>query len=271
MSASLGQPIVVENVTGATGNIGVARLVHSTPDGYTIVIGNMATHVANGVLFSLRYDVRDMEPIALLPSNPFIVLSHASVPAKSLTELVAWIKANPNEATLGYAGPGSGHHLAGLLFEKLTGATLRYVPYRGAAPALVDLMAGHVKLMIEQSPGAIPQLRNENIRIYAVTAATRLASAPAVPTAEEANLPGFHISIWNGLWAPKNTPQPVIARLNAAAMEAMADPTVIKRLTDLGQELPPSGLQSPAALAAFQKAEIDKWWPVLKAANVNAD
>jgi tripartite-type tricarboxylate transporter receptor subunit TctC len=272
MSSSLGQPVVVENIPGATGSISTGRLVRSAPDGYTIIIGNPATHVTNVVIYSLQYDVlRDMEPIALLPSNPFILISNASVPATNLVELIAWLKANPTKATLGTAGVGSGPQLAGLLFEKLSGAHVQYVPYRGTAPALTAVIAGQINLIIDQSSEAVPHLRDDHIRAYAVTAKTRLASAPAVPTADEANLPGFCFTYWNGLWAPKGTPQPIIAKLNAAAVEAMADPVVREKLADLGQDIPTREQQTPQALAAFQQAEIDKWWPILKAANVKIE
>jgi tripartite-type tricarboxylate transporter receptor subunit TctC len=272
MKTTLGEAILVENVTGAGGSIGVGRAVRSPPDGYTISFGHLGTHVANGAIYKLGYDlVTDLEPVALLPSNPMIIVSKNAVPAKSLRELLAWLKARPAPATAGTAGAGSGSHIAGLYFENITGIQLQYVPYRGTAPAMNDLVAGQIDLIVDQTSNSIGQVRAGNIRAYAVTADKRVGSAPDVPTTDEAGLPGFHMTLWSGLWVPKDTPNDIVAKLNAAAVDALNDPAVRKQLENLGLQMPPKDQLTPEALGAWQKAEIAKWWPMIKAANVKVD
>jgi tripartite-type tricarboxylate transporter receptor subunit TctC len=269
MRQSLGQPVLVENVTGAGGTIGVTRVVRAAPDGYTVSIGHWGTHVINGALYSLPYDLAtDLEPVAMLPSNPLVIVSKTAVPAKDLKELVAWVKANQDKATAGTAGVGSGSHVGAVYFQNLTGLRLQLVPYRGTGPALQDLVAGQIDMIVDQTSNSMAHIRAGKIRAYAVTAPTRVPSAPEIPTADEAGIPGFHILLWNGLWVPKNTPKDAIARLNAAAMEALADPTVQKRLADVGLELPPRERQTAEAFGAFHKAEIAKWWPIIRAAAI---
>lgn len=272
MKASLGEAVLVENVTGAGGSIGVGRAVRSPPDGYTVSFGHLGTHVCNGAIYRLGYDlVDDLEPVVLLPSNPMIIVSKTAVPAKSLTELLAWLKARPSPATAGTAGAGSGSHVAGLYFENVTGLKLQYVPYRGTAPALNDLVAGQIDLMIDQTSNSINQVRAGTIRAYAVTDDKRVESAPDVPTTDEAGLPGFHMTLWSGLWVPKRTPQEIVARLNAAVVEALNDPAVRKQLGNLGLQIPADDRLTPEALGTWQKAEIAKWWPMIKAADVKVD
>jgi tripartite-type tricarboxylate transporter receptor subunit TctC len=272
MKATLGETILVENVTGAGGSIGVGRAVRSPPDGYTISFGHLGTHVANGAIYKLGYDlVADLEPVVLLPSNPMIIVSKNAVPAKSLQELLAWLKARPTPATAGTAGAGSGSHIAGLYFENVSGIKLQYVPYRGTAPAMNDLVAGQLDLIVDQTSNSISQVRAGNIRAYAVTSDKRLESAPDIPTTDEAGLPGFHMTLWSGLWVPKGTPRDIIAKLNAATVDALNDSTVRKQLENLGLQMPPNDKLSPRALGAWQKAEIEKWWPVIKAANVKVE
>ena len=272
MRVSLGQPFVIENVTGAGGSIGVGRAVHSPPDGYTISFGHLGTHVANGAVYKLNYDlVADLEPVVLLPSNPMIVVSKNAVPAKSLQELLAWLKARPAPATAGTAGAGSGSHIAGLYFENVTGIKLQYVPYRGTAPAMNDLVAGQIDVMIDQTSNSISQVRAGTIRAYAITDDKRVESASDIPTTDEAGLSGFHMTLWSGLWVPKDTPKDVVAKLNAAAVDALNDPAVRKQLENLGLQMPPKDQLSPEALGTWQKAEIAKWWPMIKAANVKVD
>ena len=264
--------MLVENVTGAGGSIGVGRAVRSPPDGYTISFGHLGTHVANGAIYKLGYDlVTDLEPVALLPSNPMIVVSKNAVPAKSLKELLEWLKAKPAPATAGTAGAGSGSHIAGLYFENITGAKLQYVPYRGTGPAMNDLVAGQIDLIVDQLSNSINQVRAGNIRGYAVTDTKRAGSASDIPTAEEAGLPGFHMTLWSGLWAPKDTPKDIVAKLNAATVDALNDPAVRAQLEKLGLQMPPKDKLSPQALGDWQKAEIAKWWPMIKAANVKVD
>jgi tripartite-type tricarboxylate transporter receptor subunit TctC len=269
MSTSLAQPIVIENVTGAAGTIGAGRVARATPDGYTLCAGFLGTHVLNGAVYSLQYDVvKDFHPIALLASNPQLIVGKKAAPAKDLKELIAWLKANPGKATQGTAGVGSPAHVSGAYFQRATGTTFQFAQYRGAAPAMQDLVGGHVDLMFDQPPNSLPHVRDGNIKAYAVTAKARLASAPDIPTVDEAGLPGFYITVWSGMWAPKGTPQNVISKLNAAVVDALADKAVQRRLADLGQEVPAVDQQTPAALAALQKTEIEKWWPIVKAMNL---
>jgi len=272
MKMTLGETVLVENVTGAGGSVGVGRAVRSPPDGYTISFGHLGTHVANGAIYKLGYDlVSDLEPVALLPSNPMIIVSKNAVPAKSLKELLAWLKAQPTPPTAGTAGAGSGSHIAGLYFENVAGLKLQYVPYRGTGPAMNDLVAGQIDLIVDQTSNSIGQVRAGNIRAYAITDSKRVESAADIPTVDEAGLPGFHMTLWSGLWVPKDTPKDVVAKLNAAAVDALNDPAVRKQLENLGLQMPPKDKLTPDALGAWQKAEIAKWWPMIKAANVKVD
>jgi tripartite-type tricarboxylate transporter receptor subunit TctC len=272
MKVTLGEAVLVENVTGAGGSIGVGRALRSAPDGYTVSFGHLGTHVANGAIYKLSYDlVADLEPVALLPSNPMIIVSKNAVPAKSLKELLDWLKARPAPATAGTAGAGSGSHIAGLYFENITGIKLQYVPYRGTGPAMNDLVAGQIDMIVDQTSNSIGQVRAGNIRAYAITDAKRVESAADIPTVDEAGLPGFHMTLWSGMWVPKGTPPDIVAKLNAAAVDALNDPAVRKQLENLGLQMPPKDKLSPQALGDWQKAEIAKWWPMIKAANVKVD
>ncbi|TWC05500.1 tripartite-type tricarboxylate transporter receptor subunit TctC [Bradyrhizobium macuxiense] len=272
MKQSLGEVILIENVTGAGGSIGVGRAVRAAPDGYTVSFGHLGTHVANGAIYKLGYDlVEDLEPVVLLPSNPMIIVSKNAVPAKSLKELLEWLKSRPAPPTAGTAGAGSGSHIAGLYFENVSGIKLQYVPYRGTGPALNDLVAGQIDIIVDQTSNSINQVRAGNIRAYAVTDSKRVANAPEVPTVDEAGLPGFHMTLWSGLWVPKGTPQEIVAKLNTAAIQALRDPAVKKQLENLGLQMPPQDQLKPEALGAWQKAEIAKWWPMIKAANVKVE
>jgi tripartite-type tricarboxylate transporter receptor subunit TctC len=270
MKVALGQSVIIENVGGAAGVLGVGRVARAAPDGYTIDIGQWDTHVANGALYALNYDLlRDFAPITLLSSNPYVLLGRKNMPADDLRALIAWLKANPDQATQGI--PTAGSQVAGVYLQKETGTKLRFVPYRGAAPAVQDLIAAQIDLLFILPAAAVPQVRSGAVKAYAVTAAKRLAIAPEIPGADEAGLPGLHLSVWFGLFAPKNTPRAVIARLNAAAAEALADPSLRARFTDLGQEIFPPDQQTPEALAALNRAEIEKWWPIIKAANIRGE
>jgi tripartite-type tricarboxylate transporter receptor subunit TctC len=272
VGAQLGQTIVIENVTGASGSVGAARVARSAPDGYTLVIGHWGTHVLNGAIYTLPYDlVRDFQPIALLASNPQLIVGNNALPPKDLQGLVAWLKDKPNKATFGSAGPGSGAQVAAVLFANMTGTKFQIAPYRGTGPALADLMAGHIDLMFDQASNSMMQVRGGYLRPYAVTARTRLPSAPDIPTVDEAGLPGLYVAFWHGLWAPRDTPKDIIAKLNAAVVAALADPAVRRRLADLGQEIPPREQQTPEGLATYQKAEIEKWWPIIKAADIKGE
>jgi tripartite-type tricarboxylate transporter receptor subunit TctC len=272
MRATLGQSIIVENVTGAAGSIGVGRVARAAPDGYTLSIGHWSTHVVNGAIYPLPYDLlRDLEPIVLLPSNPMIVVSKSAVPAKNLNEFVGWIKANEGKVSAGTAGAGSATHVAGVYFQNVTGTRFQFVPYRGTGPALQDLVAGQIDFIVDQASNSLQHVRDGKIRAYAVTASARLPSAPDIPTVAEAGLPSLDISVWYGLWAPKGTPKEIIAKLNAAAVQALSEPAVRQRFAELGLDMPPRDQLTPEALAAYQKAEIEKWWPVIKDANIKTE
>jgi tripartite-type tricarboxylate transporter receptor subunit TctC len=272
MRATLGQSIIVENVTGAAGSIGVGRVARAAPDGYTLSIGHWSTHVVNGAIYPLPYDLlRDLEPIVLLPSNPMIVVSRSAVPAKNLNEFVGWIKANEGKVSAGTAGAGSATHVAGVYFQNVTGTRFQFVPYRGTGPALQDLVAGQIDFIVDQASNSLQHVRDGKIRAYAVTASARLPSAPDIPTVAEAGLPSLDISVWYGLWAPKGTPKEIIAKLNAAAVQALSEPAVRQRFAELGLDMPPRDRLTPEALAAYQKAEIEKWWPVIKGANIKTE
>jgi tripartite-type tricarboxylate transporter receptor subunit TctC len=260
---------VVENVGGAGGSIGLGRVARAAPDGYTIAIGSSETNVFNAVSLALNYDVvTDFTPIVQLPAYPFLIVSTNSVPATTLKELVAWIKANPGKVTQGTVGYGNTQHLCGILMQKAIGVTWQLVPYRGGTPAMQDLLSGQFNVMCTASGSFLPLVRGKQIRAYAITTPKRAASAPEIPTVDEAGLPDLHLAVWNALWAPKGTPRPVIDRLNAVAIEAMADPAFKQRMIQLALEMPPSDELTPEALAALQKSDIAKWWPVLKAAGI---
>jgi len=269
---ALGQPVLIENVTGAGGSIGVGRVVAAAPDGYTISTGHFGTHVANGAIYPLKYDLlRDLDPVARLPSNPMLVVTRKNFPAANLNELVAWLKANPGKAAAGTAGAGSGAHIGGAFLANLVGAPVQFVPYRGTAPAMQDLVSGQIDLMIDQAANSLPQVRQGSIRALAVTAATRLAAAPEIPTAAEAGLPQLQMEIWNGMWVPHGTPRAIVDKLNGAVVKALADPAVREKLAAVGLDGPPADQRTPEALAAFQKAEVEKWWPIIKAAHISAE
>ena len=272
LKSSLGQPVIVENVTGAAGTLAVGRVARAAPDGYMLSIGQNGSHVVRGATYALPYDLlNDLEPVALLSTGPFVLTARKTMPANDLKGLIAWLKANPDKATQGHAGTGGLAHIAGVFFQRETGTRFGFVPYRGIAPAIQDLVAGQIDMAISDPVASLPQVRAGTIKAYGVTAKTRLTSAPDIPTLDEAGLPGFDISQWHGLWLPKGTPKSIIAKLNAAVMNALADPAVRARLADLGQEIFPRDRQTPEALGAFQKAEIEKWWPIIKAANIKGE
>jgi tripartite-type tricarboxylate transporter receptor subunit TctC len=273
MRGALGQTVVIENVTGAGGSLGVRRVARAAPDGYALVIGIWSTHVVNSALYALQYDVlNDFEPVALISRElGLIIVAKKTVPAKDLHELIEWLKASHERALFGTAGVGSPSHMAGVLFQKLTGAPFQFVHYRGAAPSMQDLVAGQIDMGIASPVTCLPQVRAGLVKAYAVTAKSRLSAATDIPTVDEAGLPGMYLSAWFALWAPKGTPTNVIAKLNLAVRRALADLSMGSRLADLGQEIFPPDQQTPEALVALQKADIEKWWPIVKAAGIKAE
>jgi tripartite-type tricarboxylate transporter receptor subunit TctC len=272
MTSTIGQTVVVENTTGAGGTIGVGRIAKGAPDGYLLGIGHIGTHVVNGAIYQLPYDLlTDLEPVAMIATNPQILVAKNAIPAKDLKEFLGWVKANENKASVGTGGAGTPAHVSAVYFQNVTGTKPQIIHYRGAAPATQDLLAGQIDFMFDQAANALPQVRGGRVRAYAVTSKTRLTAAPDIPTVDEAGLPGFYMAVWHGIWAPKGTPPAVIAKINAAIVEALADPGVRSKLADLGQEIPPREQQTPEALRAHHKAEIEKWWPIVKQAGIKVE
>jgi len=270
MRTALGQSVVVENVGGAGGSIGVGRVARAAPDGYTIDLGQWDTHVGNGAVYALPYDLqKDFEPIGLATLNPLLLLARKTIPAQNMTELVAWLKANGGNVTL--ANQTAAAQVAGLLLQQAADTKVMFVPYRGGGPAMQDLMAGHIDLVVIQAAAGLPQVRAGTIKAFANLSASRSFAVPGIPTADEGGVPGLHVAGWFGFFAPRGTPREPIARLNAAMVQALADPAVRARLADLGLDIAPGELQTPEGLAAFHKAEIEKWWPIIKAAGIKAE
>jgi tripartite-type tricarboxylate transporter receptor subunit TctC len=272
MTTTLGQPVIIENVTGAGGSVGVARVARAVPDGYTVGTGTASQYVGSAAIYPVQYDLlKDFEPVVLLPSVPYWIVAKATLPVKDLKELIAWLKANSDKASAGAVGVGMGSHLCGIMLQQNIGTKFQMVPYRGGAPALQDLVAGQVDLMCDLAANSLAHARAGRVKPLAVLAKERWFAAPDVPTADEAGIPGFYVSTWHGLWVPKGTPREIVDKLNSAAVAAMADPGVRRRIADQGMEIPPLNQQTPEALGAYHKAEVEKWVPIIKAANIKPD
>jgi tripartite-type tricarboxylate transporter receptor subunit TctC len=272
MRAILGQSVIIENVAGAAGSIGVGRAVRSAPDGYTLSIGTSTTHMLTGGLYALSFDLlKDLEPVIQIGSEPLLIVGRKSLPADDLKGLIGWLKANPDRASVGIAGVGATGHLTGISFQKETGTKFQFVPYRGNAPAMQDLLAEQIEFMIEPSSNFKSLVGAGSVKPFAITGKARLPSSPDIPTADEAGVPGFFASLWYGLWVPKDTPKDIVAKLNATMVQALADPSVQKRFEELGIQITPLQQQSPEALRAFQQAEAERWWPIIRAANLKGE
>jgi tripartite-type tricarboxylate transporter receptor subunit TctC len=270
--AMLGQPVIIENVGGAAGSIGVGRAVRSPADGYSLSIGTSTTHMLTGGLYKLQFDLlTDLDPVILIGSEPLLIVGKKSLPADDLKGLITWLKANPDKASVGIAGVGATGHLTGISFQKATGTKFEFVPYRGSAPAMQDLLAEQIDFMIEPSSNFKALLGAGSVKPFAVTGRARLSASPNIPTADEAGLPGFFASLWYGLWVPKGTPKDIVAKLHITMTQVLFDPLVRQRFEELGIQISPPDQQSPEALRAFQKAEADRWWPIIKAANIKAE
>ena len=269
MRVSLGQPVIIENVTGASGSIGVGRVARAAPDGYSLSYGAFATHVINGAVYTLPYDVlEDFSSVALISSTPWLIAAKKDVPAIDLSGLVDWLKARPGKASAGTAGAGSPGHLGGVLLQSISGTRFQFVPYRGNALAIQDLAAGQIDMMIVDPITCLPQLRADRIKVFAVMAKSRMTTSPDIPTVDEAGLPGLYLAPWQAIWAPKGTPRDIIAKLNEAVVNALIEPAIRRKLAALGYEVGPREEQTPEHLRAFHKAEIERWWPIIKAAGI---
>jgi tripartite-type tricarboxylate transporter receptor subunit TctC len=272
MRGSLLQPIIVENVAGAGGTLGVARVTRAAPDGYTLGVGNWASYVAAGATYPVHYDLlKDLEPVAKLADTPLWIVVRPDLPVSDLSGLIAWLKANPDKASAGMVGSGSGGHICGLSLQNATGARFQFVPYRGGAQVMQDLIAGHIDFMFDMAANSLPKARAGAVKPIAVMSKTRWFAAPEVPTAGEMGVPGLALSLWHGMWAPEGTRKDIVGTLNAAVVKALADPAVQKRYVEQGQEIPPREQQTPEGFAAYHKAEIEKWWPIIKAANIRSE
>ena len=269
MRTALGQPVIIENVAGAAGSVGTGRIARATPDGYSLLYGANVTHVLNPAVLTLNYDVvNDFEPIALIGNTPWLFAVKNGLPVKDLRELIAWLKSNPDKATFGTAGVGSPSHVGGVLFQNLTGTRFQFIPYRGTAPVIPDLVSGQIDMAILDPITSLPQFRGGKIKILAAMSKSRSSGAPDIPTSGESGVAGVQVDPWQGMWAPKGTPKDVIAKLSAAVVSALSDEAIRKRFAEQAYELTPREQLTPEYLAQFHKSEMDKWWPIIKAAGI---
>jgi tripartite-type tricarboxylate transporter receptor subunit TctC len=272
MRPSLGQPVIIENVSGASGSLGVGRVARASPDGYTLSYGAWSTHVANPAAYLLPYDVlKDFEPVSLIASTPWLIVAKNAMPANDLKGLIVWLKANPDKALAGTSGAGTPGHVGGVLFQAATDTRFQFVPYRSSGLVMQDLLAEQIDMAILDPVTSLPQILAGKIKAYAVMAKSRLPGVSNVPTIDEAGLPGFYLAPWHGIWAPQGTPKDIISRVNAAAVDTLANPAMRQRIEDQGMEIPPREQLTPEAFRTFHKAELEKWWPIIKAANIKAE
>ena len=269
---AFGQPGIVENVTGADGTIATSRVARATPDGYTLIVGSWNTHVANSLIYPVQYDVvKDFEPVALLPDAPMLFIAKKTEPANDLNDFIARLKANPGKVSIGTAGVGSAPHMLALLFRKQTGTEFHLIPYRGAAPAMQDVIAGQIDATFITIGPALPHVLAGSMKAFGVTAEKRVPAAPQIPTMEEAGLAHFNFTYWAGLFAPRGTPAEVIAKISSAVAATFNEPKMREKLTGQGFEVPATAQMTPQALASLQKSEIAKWWPIIKEAGIKAE
>jgi tripartite-type tricarboxylate transporter receptor subunit TctC len=272
LRAILGQPVVIENVGGAAGSLGVGRAVRAAADGYTLSIGTSTTNMLTGGLYALPFDLlNDLDPVVLIGSEPLLIVGRKDLPTDDLNQLIAWLKSNPEKASVGIAGVGATGHLAGIAFQKETGTSFQFVPYRGNAPAMQDLLSGQIDVMIEPASNFRALVAAGSVKPFAVTSTARVPSLPNVPTAEEAGVAGFSASLWYGLWVPKGTPKDIVAKLNATMVQVLASPEARQRFAELGIHVSPVAQQSPESLRAYQKEEAARWWPIIKASGIKME
>ncbi len=272
MRRALNQTIVAENTSGAGGTIGVARVVHAKPDGYTMLVGQWGTNIASGAIYNLTFDpLKDLEPVGLIATQPFMIVARKDIPANNLKELIAWIKANPDKATQGNSGIGSPSHVSGILFQKAINSPIQMIPYRGAGESTQAIVSGQIDVLLNTPAVSLAQMKAGQVKVFAVADNHRVTLAPDVPTTDEAGLPGFYFTFWHALWVPKGTPKDIIAKLNGALRTALADPDIRQKMVALSQDIYPLEQQTPEALAKLQQQEADKWWPIIKAAGIKAE